>query len=86
MVLYGSVEVAVFKFNFYLFYYNDKHSHLFTPLTCDMKDLVARQIVREIGETTNLRGCGIQAKPSEDGKLMIDVVLPRKIMDIDKNI
>ena len=67
-------------------YDEEKHPHLFTPLTCDMKYLVARQIVREIGETTNLRGCGIQAKPSEDGKLMIDVVLPRKIMDIDKNI
>ena len=67
-------------------YDEEKHPHLFTPLTCDMKYLVARQIVREIGETTNLRGCGIQAKSSEDGKLMIEVVLPRKIMDIDKKI
>ena len=59
-----------------------KHPHLFTPLTSDMKYLVARQIVREIGETTNLRGCGIQAKSSEDGKLMIEIVLPGKIIDL----
>ena len=59
-----------------------KHPHLFTPLTSDMKYLVARQIVREIGETTNLRGCGIQTKSSEDGKLMIEIVLPGKIIDL----
>ena len=57
-----------------------RHPHLFTPLTCDMKYLVARQIVREIGEATNLRGCGILAKPSSDGKLMIEIVLPEKII------
>ena len=65
-------------------YDEKKHPHLFTPLTSDMKYLVARQIVREIGETTNLRGCGIQAKPSEEGKLMIEIVLPRKIIDINR--
>ena len=57
-----------------------RHPHLFTPLTSDMKYLVARQIVREIGEATNLRGCGILAKPSSDGKLMIEIVLPEKII------
>lgn len=57
-----------------------RHPHLFTPLTSDMKYLVARQIVREIGEATNLRGCGILAKPSSDGKLMIEIVLPEKIL------
>lgn len=65
-------------------YDEKKHPHLFTPLTSDMKYLVARQIVREIGETTNLRGCGIQAKPSEEGKLMIEIVFPRKIIDINR--
>lgn len=63
-------------------YDEKKHPHLFTPLTSDMKYLVARQIVREIGETTNLRGCGIQTKSSEDGKLMIEIVLPGKIIDL----
>ena len=57
-----------------------RHPRLFTPLTSDLKYLVARQIVREIGEATNLRGCGILAKPSSDGKLMIEIVLPEKII------
>lgn len=57
--------------------YDDSWHHLlFTPLTVDMRFLVCRQIVREMGETTNLRGCGIQAKPSDDGFLVIEVVLP----------
>lgn len=57
--------------------YDDSLYHrLFTPLTVDMRFLVCRQIVREMGETTNLRGCGIQAKPSDDGFLVIEVVLP----------
>ena len=57
--------------------YDDSLHHLlFTPLTVDMRFLVCRQIVREMGETTNLRGCGIQAKPSDDGFLVIEVALP----------
>ena len=61
--------------------YDEKqHSLLFTPLTSDMKYLVARQIVREIGETTNLRGSGILAKPSATHKLMIEVVLPARLI------
>lgn len=57
--------------------YDDSlHHRLFTPLTVDMRFLVCRQIVREMGETTHLRGCGIQAKPSDDGFLVIEVVLP----------
>lgn len=57
--------------------YDDSWHHLlFTPLTVDMRFLVCRQIVREMGETTNLRGCGIQAKPSDEGFLLIEVVLP----------
>lgn len=61
--------------------YDDSlHHRLFTPLTVDMRFLVCRQIVREMGETTNLRGCGIQAKPSDDGFLVIEVVLPRMLV------
>lgn len=62
-------------------YEERQHALLFTPLTNDMKYLVARQIVREIGETTNLRGCGILAKPSATHKLMIEVVLPAKLIN-----
>ena len=55
------------------------HHQLFTPLTHDMKYLLCRQIVREIGEVTYLRGCGISAKSSASGKLMIEIVLPTKL-------
>ena len=54
------------------------HAQLFTPLTCDLKYLLARQVVREIGEVTNLRGCGIQAIRSKGGNLQINIVLPTK--------
>lgn len=52
------------------------HRNLFTPLTSDMKFLLCRQIVRELGEVTNLRGCGIIARPSESGHLLIEAMLP----------
>lgn len=68
---------ATCQFVFSELRYDDSlHHRLFTPLTVDMRFLVCRQIVREMGETTNLRGCGIQAKPSDDGFLVIEVVLP----------
>mgnify|MGYP002517432228 FL=1 len=55
------------------------HPLLFTPLTSDTKYLLCRQIVREIGEVTNLRGCGISAKASAGGRLVIEVVLPARM-------
>ena len=57
-------------------YDEQRDSLLFTPLTSDLNGLLCRQIVRELGEVTNLRGCGIQAKPSASGHLMIEAVLP----------
>lgn len=60
-------------------YDEQQHGLLFTPLTSDLRYLLCRQIIREIGEVTNLRGSGIQARASEDGYLMIEMVLPQKI-------
>lgn len=57
-----------------------RHTQLFTPLTSDLQYLLCRQIVREIGEVTNLRGCGMQAKASEDGFLRIEATLPAKVL------
>ena len=56
-----------------------RDSLLFTPLTSDMKGMLCRQIVRELGEVTNLRGCGILAKPSATGHLVIEAVLPVRL-------
>ena len=53
---------------------------LFTPLSININYMVCRQIVREIGETTNLRGCGIQAtRLSDDSGTQIDITLPRQL-------
>ena len=48
-------------------------ARLFTPLTMDVEFLLCRQIVREFGEITNARGCGIQAVHREQGG--VDVLL-----------
>ena len=51
---------------------------LFTPLTTGLQFLVCRQVVREVGEVTNMRGCGIQALLSEE-QVVVEVILPRNI-------
>ena len=55
------------------------HAQLFTPLTGDLRYLLCRQIVRELGEVTNLRGCGIKACKGEKGCLRIEALLPARI-------
>ena len=52
---------------------------LFTPSTTDFRFLVCRQIVREFGEQTNARGCGIQAYAAADGTLMIEITITNTI-------
>ncbi len=69
----------------YTLQYNNLHldetkaANLFTPLTSQLSCLLIRQIVREIGETTGKRGCGIQAKTREDGLTYIYIIMYNKI-------
>lgn len=51
---------------------------LFTPLTINIQYLLCKQIVREIGEVTNARACGISAEKVEEGIIM-SVILPKEI-------
>ena len=44
------------------------------------RQLRCRQIVRELGEITNLRGCGIKACQGDKGCLRIEAVLPARII------
>lgn len=53
--------------------------HLFTAHTIDVQYLLCRQIVREIGEVTNARGCGIMAQPSTEGGIDINIILTKNI-------
>lgn len=52
---------------------------LFTPLTCNLSCMVIRQIVREVGEATNHRGCGVWAQQREDKGTDIVMVISRKM-------
>ena len=42
--------------------------------------LLCRQIVRDIGESTNHRACGIRALPHDNKTITIVVTLPTKII------
>lgn len=52
---------------------------LFTPSTVDIQFLLCRQIIREIGEATNARGCGISASVNGQQIIQIDIILPQAI-------
>ncbi len=54
---------------------------LFTPFTLNPDYLLCRQIVRDIGEITNARGCGISAN-KQDGKISIDIILPETLKTV----
>ena len=61
-----------------------QRDELFTSDTIDFRYLVCRQIMREIGEWTRLRGCGINARADgentgERTPLIIDIIIPEKI-------
>lgn len=50
---------------------------LFTPYTIDLNLLLCRQIVREMGDVTNQRACGIQAEKNESGNVYVQILLPK---------
>jgi signal transduction histidine kinase len=50
---------------------------LFTPLTIDLRYLLCRQIIRDVGESTNARGCGIQAFISDEDNVVIEITLAK---------
>lgn len=51
---------------------------LFTPYTSDVRFLLCRQIVREMGEATSQRACGLSAHVHKEGTL-IEVVMPDRM-------
>ena len=60
----------------------DECALLFTPSSINIEFMVCRQIVREIGDATNLRACGIQARQRTTGGTLITITLPRRIKKI----
>lgn len=59
-------------------------SALFTLETIDMRYLLCRQIVREFGEATNARGCGIQCHLDSNNNAIIDIIITQKIWNTSK--
>ena len=57
-------------------YVSRQISDFFSSTTVDVNYLVARQIAREVGDITNLRGCGLSSTAGSDGSAIITVVLP----------
>lgn len=51
----------------------DNPNVLFTPQTPDVEFLICCQIMRDIGEMTGARGCGITAFIGNDGRLVVEV-------------
>ena len=54
-------------------------AELFSPSTIDSDFLLCRQIVREAGEVTGARRCGIQTVVGDDGKTVIEIILTNAI-------
>lgn len=63
---------------------DEQIANLFTPYTIDLNLLLCRQIVREMGEATNLRACGIEARKDNDGNVVVKILIP-KIFTNQKN-
>lgn len=52
---------------------------LFSPTTIDIRFLLCKQIVREVGEITNARACGIQAVEGKDESTIIEIILTKLV-------
>jgi hypothetical protein len=48
---------------------------LFTFSSINLQFLLCRQIIREIGEATNARRCGIQAVQDEQGQTQLEIII-----------
>ena len=57
----------------------DECYELFNPGMSHLPFLLCRQIVRDVGESTNARGCGIEARPGEKGGTNVMVTLVKAI-------
>ncbi|MBR4387621.1 MAG: DUF5112 domain-containing protein [Prevotella sp.] len=56
---------------------NNQDTDLFTPTTANIPFLLCRQIVRDMGEATNARGCGITTTKNDKGYTTLVVTLAK---------
>ena len=72
----GNPYAEVYVKQHELAYVSRQISDFFSSTTVDVNYLVARQIAREVGDITNLRGCGLSSTAGSDGSAIIKAVLP----------
>ena len=58
---------------------HEQTENLFTPATIDLNYMLCRQIVRELGEATNARACGIMAMENPEGGTTIKITITKSI-------
>lgn len=63
---------------------SDQAEQLFTPYTHDLRFLVARQLVREMGELTSQRACGMEVV--NNAPLVIHITLPTLLYNKDRKL
>lgn len=59
---------------------DEKVAQLFTPFTANLDFMLIRQIVREMGETTNLRACGVSVEKNGEGAVVVHILMPRRFL------
>jgi len=72
---YVSVRIAMPN----LLLTKEQKAALFTPLTADLRFLVCKQIIRELGEATYARGCGIKALDDANAYTTIEIIVTNTI-------
>lgn len=65
---------------------DEQLSALFTPTTVNLDFLLCRQIVREMGEATNLRACGISAGRDADGNVVVNILMPKRFINLKSQV
>lgn len=79
------VEVDVLMTHCYIT--KEQCAQLFTAQTMDLRFLICRQLVRDMGELTNLRACGIMSKCSGSSVCLISVIMPSRFKeDVDETV
>ena len=71
---YAGIQITMSAYNQLT---DEQIANLFTPYTIDLNLLLCRQIVREMGEATNLRACGIEAGKDKDGNVTVKILIPK---------
>lgn len=57
----------------------EQKTELFTPSTIDLRFLVCKQIIREVGDITYARGCGMRAIDDTEKDTIIEIILTNAV-------